>query len=110
MEHWLFLVVQLVGVRVLVGVRLVELPLVVVVVVAVLGHPCSLVVLEDLYQCFLGFLGVVVLLCQVQVLQFLPLVQVLLRQLGAADRPPVLQILLRRCLLLLPLQRSLLGL
>lgn len=52
----------------------------------------------------------VVLLRQVRVLLFLPLVQVLLRQLGDADRPPVLQILLRRCLLLLPLQRSLLGL
>ena len=45
-----------------------------------------------------------------QVLQFLPLVQVLLHQLGDADRPPVLQILLRRCLLLLPLQRNLLRL
>ena len=52
----------------------------------------------------------VVLLRQVRVLQFLPLVQVLLRQLSDADRPPVLQILLRHCLLLLPLQRSLLGL
>ena len=52
----------------------------------------------------------VVLLRQVRVLLFLPLVQVLLRQLGGADRPFVLQVLLRRCLLLLPLQRSLLGL
>ena len=45
-----------------------------------------------------------------RVLLFLPLVQVLLHQLSDADRPPVLQILLRHCLLLLPLQRSLLGL
>ena len=52
----------------------------------------------------------VALLRQVRVLRFLPLVQVLLCQLGDADHPSVLQILLCHCLLLLPLQRSLLGL
>ena len=52
-------------VQVLVQVWLVGLQQMVVVVVTVFSHPYLLIVLGDLCQCFLGFLEVVVLLCQI---------------------------------------------